>query len=91
MATIHVNTDVMRYVGRCFVQLNEQIENNTIPSIRNGISQLESDWQGVSRSHFEQLFHEWESHARQLVELGERIGFHLQRTADAFDQADQNS
>jgi WXG100 family type VII secretion target len=90
MATIHVNTDVMRYVGRCFYQLNEQIENNTIPAIRNGIAQLESDWQGVSRQHFEQLFHEWESHARQLVELGERIGQHLIRTADAFDQADQS-
>lgn len=88
MATIHVNTDVMRYVGRCFYELNEQIENNTIPAIRNGIAQLESDWQGASRVRFEQLFHEWEAHARQLVELGEQIGQHLIRTADAFDHAD---
>jgi WXG100 family type VII secretion target len=90
MATIHVNTDVMRYVANCFYQLNEQLEDNTIPQIRNGISQLEADWQGVSRQHYEQLFHEWESHARQLAELGERIAQHLRHTADAFDQADHS-
>ncbi len=88
MATIHVNTDVMRYVGRCFIQLNEQIQNNILPQIRNGISQLEADWQGASRVRYEQLFHEWELHARQLIVLGEQIGQHLERTADAFDQAD---
>jgi WXG100 family type VII secretion target len=90
MAIIHVNTDVMRYVGRCFHDINEQIENNTIPAIRNGISQLDQDWQGASRQHFERLFEEWLSHARRLAELGEQIGDHLIRTADAFDQADQS-
>ena len=88
MATIHVNTDVMRQLGCTFVHLNEEIENSIYPQIRNGISQLEADWQGASRHRFESLFHEWELHARQLAELGEQIGQHLERTADAFDHAD---
>ncbi len=91
MATIHVNTDVMRHLGQLFVNLSHEIWDNIRPQIENGIHQLEADWQGVSRQRFEQLFAEWRHHAHQLTDLGYQIGQHLERTADAFDQADQSS
>ena len=90
MATIHVNTDLMRNLGQTFVQLNEQIGNQVEPSIQNHIGQLEGDWQGVSRQRFEQMFQEWRAAADRIVATGEEIGRHLSRTADAFDNVDQS-
>ena len=90
MATIHVNTEVMRRLGQFFIELTHQIEN-VKTQIHNGIAQLEQDWTGASRAHYEDLFSQWNSHAQQLIELGEQIGLHLKHTADAFDQADHTS
>jgi WXG100 family type VII secretion target len=91
MPTIHVNTDLMRQLGQTFVQLNDQIQNQTQPQIQNQIGSLESDWQGVSRQRFEQLFSDWRSLASQLVTQGEQIGQHLQNTATQFENVDSNS
>ncbi len=91
MATIHVNTDLMRQLGQVFVQLNEQINNQTEPQIQNQIGQLEGDWQGVSRQRFEQMFGEWRSAANQVVSQGEQIGQHLQNTAQQFENVDTQS
>jgi WXG100 family type VII secretion target len=91
MATIHVNTDQMRSLGQVFVQLNDQLQNQTEPQIQNRIGQLESDWQGVSRQRFEQLFQQWRSAANQVVAQGEDIGRHLQNTAQQFENVDSNS
>ncbi len=91
MATIHVNTDLMRQLGQLFVQLNDQLSNQTEPQIQNHIGQLESDWQGVSRQRFEQLFQDWRNAANQVVNQGEQIGQHLQNTATQFENVDSNS
>jgi len=91
MATIHVNTDVMRQLGQIFVQLNDQLYNQTQPQIQNHIGQLESDWQGVSRNRFEQMFQSWRSAANQVVQQGEQIGQHLQNTAQQFENVDSQS
>jgi WXG100 family type VII secretion target len=90
MGTIHINTDMLRHLGQLFVQLNEQIDNNIRPQIQNYTSQLESDWQGVSRQRYEQMFEEWRSAVQQLASRGEDIGRHLQETATRFEQADQS-
>ena len=91
MATIHVNTDLMRQLGQVFVQLNDQLSSQTEPQIQNHIGQLESDWQGVSRQRFEQMFSDWRSAANQVVTQGEQIGQHLQNTATQFENVDSNS
>ena len=91
MATIHVNTDLMRQLGQLFVQLNDQIQNQTAPQIQSHIGNLESDWQGVSRQRFEQLFSDWRSAANQLVAQGDQIGQHLQTTATQFENVDSQS
>lgn len=89
MSTIHVNTDVMRHVGQLFVQLNDQIEQQIQPQILHGISQLESDWQGISRQHFEQMFQEWRALTARIIANGEEIGHHLQITAQRFENVDR--
>src|SRR5712691_3427387 len=90
MATIHVNTDQMRQLGQVFVQMNDQIANQIEPQIQNYTNQLESDWQGVSRQRYEQLYQQWRSSTQQAVQAGEDIGRHLQDTATRFEQVDQS-
>ena len=90
MGTIHVNTDLMRNLGQIFVQLNDQVANQIEPQIQNHTSELESDWQGVSRQRYEQLYQEWRSATQRVVQAGEDIGRHLQDTATRFEQVDQS-
>ena len=90
MGTIHINTDLLRQLGRVFYQLNEEINNSIEPQIQNTTSQVESDWQGVSRQRYEQMYQDWRSATQQLVQVGEQLGTHLQDTATRFEQADQS-
>ncbi|MDQ2717005.1 MAG: WXG100 family type VII secretion target [Chloroflexota bacterium] len=89
MPVIHVNTDSMRQLGQVFVQLNDQIQNQFGQQIQNYTSQLEGDWQGISRQRYEQLYQEWRSTISQAVQNGEQIGQHLQNTAQQFENVDQ--
>jgi len=91
MGTIHVNTDLMRQLGTVFVQLNDQIGGQIEPQVQGHVSQLEGDWQGVSRQRYEQLYQDWRSATQRVVQAGEDLGRHLQNTAQAFEQADQSS
>ncbi len=91
MGVIHVNTDLMRQLGQVFVQLNDQILNQIEPNIQNNTSQLENDWQGISRNHFDNLIQQWRSATNQVVQTGEDLGRHLQNTAQQFENADQTS
>ena len=90
MPVIHVNTDMMRQLGQIFLQLNEQIQYQTEGQIQNYISQLESDWQGISRQRYEQLYQEWRNATNQIVNVGEDLGRHLQNTAQQFENVDQS-
>jgi WXG100 family type VII secretion target len=86
---IHVDTDIMRQLGQVFIQLNEQLGQQFVPQIQNHASQLESNWQGVSRQHYEQMYQEWRTSAAQIVQRGEDLGRHLQSTAQQFESVDQ--
>ena len=90
MGTIHVNTDLMRNLGQVFVQLNDQIANQIEPQIQSHTSELESDWQGISRQRYEQMYQQWRSATQQVVSAGEDLGRHLQDTATRFEQVDQS-
>jgi WXG100 family type VII secretion target len=89
MGTIHVNTDLMRQLGKVYNWLNDQIKNEIEPQIQSNTSALENDWQGVSQQRYDQLYQQWMALSRQLVDQGEQIGQHLQNTATQFEQADQ--
>lgn len=90
MGSIHINTDLLRQLGRVFYQLNEQINNSIEPQIQNMSGQVEGDWQGVSRHRFEQMYQEWRSATQRIVRVGEDLGRHLEETASRFEQADQS-
>lgn len=90
MGTIHINTDLLRQLGQLFVQLDDQINNSIKPQIQSHTSQLENDWQGVSRQRYEQMFQDWRSTVEQLAARGQDIGRHLQDTATRLEQADQS-
>ena len=91
MPAIHVNTDLMRQLGQVFVQLNDQIQNQIEPNIQNQTSQLEGDWQGVSRQRFEDLIQQWRSATGHVDQTGDDLGRHLQNTAQQFENVDQSS
>ena len=88
MTTIHVNTDVMRQLGNRFVAWNDVMRNNMYSELRNLTSQLESDWQGVSRQRYDGLLQDWESTLNATIQNGEDLGHHLSNTAQQFDDAD---
>ncbi len=90
MGTIHINTDLLRQLGRIFVQLNDEINNSIEPQIQNTTNQVEGDWQGVSRQRYEQMYQDWRSATQRVVQAGENLGNHLQNTATQFEQADQS-
>jgi len=90
MATIHINTDLLRQLGQYFINLNETIANNIEPQIQNISGQLENDWQGQSRYRFDQLYQDWRSSTDRIAQIGEDLGRHLQYTADQFEQADRS-
>ena len=87
MATIHVDTELLRRLGSVFIQCNEQV-NQFEGQIQNTVSQVQGDWQGVSRQRFEQIFQEWRTATTRIVTQGEDIGRHLQNTAQLFDNID---
>jgi WXG100 family type VII secretion target len=90
MGTIHINTDVMRQLGKRFIEVSEYSHNQLISELQQMSTQLEGDWQGMSRQHYEELFLHWVQSAQSLLIWGNDIGVHLQRTADQFDQADRS-
>ena len=91
MSNIHVNTDLMRYLGQLFMQLNEQIVHQLQPQIQHTVSQLEADWQGVSRHRYEELFQEWQTSINRIAYSGEELGRHLQETATRFETVDRTA
>ncbi len=87
MAIIHIDTELLRRLGLIYIQCNEQV-NQFDGQIQNIVSQVEGDWQGLSRQRFDQIFQEWRTAVSRIVVQGEDIGRHLQNTAQLFDNID---
>jgi len=90
MGTIHANTDQIRQLGNQFVQCNEYIRNQLIPELQRLSASTESDWVGVSRVRYDDLFQHWIQSALSLERWGEDIGQHVYQTAQQFDNADRS-
>jgi WXG100 family type VII secretion target len=88
--TIHINTELMRDLAARF-QLNCQYaQEKLIAELRAMSAQVESDWVGISRNHYDELFQQWCHSVQSLITWGEQIGTHLNNTANHFDQADNS-
>jgi len=90
MPTIHIDTDQLRQLGKQFVSLNEQIQNQIQPQISNLTTQLEGDWKGQSRITYDNLYNDWRTTISRIVTNGEDLGRHLDTTATQFEQADRS-
>jgi WXG100 family type VII secretion target len=80
----------MQQLGKRFSDWNEYIRDQMMSELRNLSSQLENDWQGVSRQHYDSLLQNWETNIQRLITQGDDMGQHLYRTADRFNQADNS-
>ncbi len=89
--TIHVNTEMMRELGRRFQDNCEIARTKMIAELQSMTAQMEGDWVGLSRTHYDELFRQWCQSAQSLVTWGEEIGVHLNKTAEYFDNVDQAS
>jgi WXG100 family type VII secretion target len=89
--TIHVNTELMRELGSRFQENCEIARTKMISELQSMNAQIESDWIGLSRTHYDELFHQWVQSAQSLITWGDEIGAHLTKTAEYFDNVDQSS
>lgn len=89
--TIHINTDLLRELGRRFELNTLYAQDKIINELRAMTGQLEGDWVGVSRAHYDELFQHWCQSAQSLINWGHDIGLHLEKTAQQFDNVDQSS
>lgn len=89
--TIHVNTELMRELGRRFQENCEIARTKMIAELQSMTAQMEGDWVGLSRNHYDGLFRQWCQSAQSLITWGDEIGVHLTKTAEHFDNVDQSS
>ena len=90
MTAIHINTDAMRQLGQRFTAWNNVLRDQMLPELRNLTGQLEGDWTGVSRQHYDGMLQSWEQNLNSAMTTGEDIGTHVLNTADQFDMADRS-
>ncbi|HZS77970.1 MAG TPA: WXG100 family type VII secretion target [Ktedonobacteraceae bacterium] len=91
MGNIHINTDLLRQLGQRFLENCEYAQTRMVAELRAMTAQIEGDWQGVSRMHYDELFNHWVQSVNSLVTWGEDIGRHLSQTADQFDNVDRSA
>ena len=89
--TIHVNTELMRELGRRFQENCDICRSKMIVELQGITAQMEGDWVGLSRTHYDELFQHWCQSAQSLITWGEEIGLHLTKTAEYFDNVDRSS
>jgi len=80
----------MQQLGKRFSDWNQYMRDQMMSELHNLSSQLENDWQGVSRQHYDGLLQNWESNVQRLISQGDDMGQHLYSTADRFNQADNS-
>ncbi len=90
MPTIHIDTEVMRQLGRRYQDWCDFLRNSMMSELRNLSGQLEGDWQGTSRQHYDNLLQQWEQSIAGSLDSGNDLGNHLSNTANRFDNADNS-
>ena len=90
MANIHVNTDVMRQLSGSLEYWSNYLRDGMLSAIQRLTGQLEGDWQGVSRVHYDDLLQQFHSETIVLINRAQELGQHLNTTANQFDNADNS-
>ncbi|HEX4203341.1 MAG TPA: hypothetical protein VHZ51_03910 [Ktedonobacteraceae bacterium] len=87
MGAANVHAERLRNLAGVFTQLNEKLQHDTLPTIHEGLQQLEDEWMGVSRHRYDGLYYEWSLLVERLCSLNEDVTTHLKETASRFDKA----
>ncbi len=61
-----------------------------LPTLQHLTGQLEGDWRGVSRQHYDELIQGWQRNALALISSAEDLSRHLMHTANQFDSVDNS-
>jgi WXG100 family type VII secretion target len=90
MTSIHINTDEMRQLAGSFEWWSNNLRNGMVPTLHQLTGQLEGDWQGVSRQHYDELIRVWQENAMNLINSAEDLSRHLMNTANQFENVDNS-
>jgi uncharacterized protein YukE len=90
MGNIHVDTDKMRQLAGSLEWWSGNLRDNMMPTLHTLTSQLEGDWLGANRQHYEQLFQTLQSNASILINSTEDLGTHLMNTANQLESVDNS-
>ncbi len=90
MSNIHVNTETMRQLSGSLEYWSNYLRDGMMPAIERLTSQLEIDWQGVSRQHYDELLQQFRGETLTLINRAQELGLHLNSTATQFDSADHS-
>lgn len=90
MSNIHVNTDIMRQLSGSLEYWSNYLRDGMLTAVERLTSQLEVDWQGVSRQHYDELLQQFRGESLTLISRAQELGLHLNNTAAQFDSADQS-
>lgn len=90
MAHIVVDVDQMRQVATQFSTAHQDILTQ-LGTLRSQVNGLEgSNWQGVSRTHFDGQWATYQQQVQNMAELLQTTSTHLSNTATAFESTDSS-
>lgn len=90
MPTIHINTEEMRQLAGSFDWWSNNLREGMLPALQQLTGRLESDWQGVSRQHYDEMIQVWRSNALNLIDAAENLSRHMMNTANQFESVDNS-
>ena len=85
---ILVNSEVLRRQSSSVTLAAGDI-GQSIQSITSQVQNLTSDWRGSSSDAFQNMWHEWQQGATQLLTAMDGIGHYLEQAAQTFEDAEQ--
>lgn len=88
MVTIRITPERVREVAREFSQASSQSQD-MVTRLQSTISNIEGDWEGMTKNRFFSEFQQWQTSMRSFVELLNGIGQQLEEIAVRFEQTDQ--
>jgi WXG100 family type VII secretion target len=86
---IAVNSEVLRRQSSSVTVAAGDIGHD-IQSITGQVQNLTADWRGASSDAFQNMWHEWQQGAHQLLTAMEGIGHYLEQAAQTFEDAEQS-
>jgi WXG100 family type VII secretion target len=79
----------VRQVSAQFKQASQQ-SSEMVTRLQQTVSNMQSEWEGMTQQRFFQEFTQWQTSMRQFVELLNGIGTQLDAIAQKFETVDRS-